>query len=168
MWKWPCLKTEGGRIAARFLPQSDVIGLMLKDNKFMEQQNKKGRPLRNDRPFGILVPRRGLGHTGATPVGLACPTFLALTSGAQAPDFLGWKAKSRPSCDDRLFWNLVPRRGLEPPHPKAHGPEPCASTNYATWAFDQGSCPSQAFNYRVSFLGKASIFHSINLISISS
>ena len=29
---------------------------------------------------------------------------------------------------------LVPRRGLEPPHPKAHGPEPCASTNSATWA----------------------------------
>ena len=128
-------KKEGGRIAARFLPQSDVIGLMLKDNKFMEQQNKKGRPLRNDRPFGILVPRRGLGHTGATSVGLACPTFLAPTSGAQAPDFLGWKAKSRPSCDDRLFWNLVPRRGLEPPHPKAHGPEPCASTNSATWAY---------------------------------
>ena len=29
---------------------------------------------------------------------------------------------------------LVPKRGLEPPHPKAHGPEPCASTNSATWA----------------------------------
>ena len=26
---------------------------------------------------------------------------------------------------------LVPKRGLEPPHPKAHGPEPCASTNSA-------------------------------------
>ncbi len=76
-------KKEGGRIAARFLPQSDVIGLMLKDKKFVEQQNKKGRSLKNDRPFG----------------------------------------------------NLVPRRGLEPPHPKAHGPEPCASTNSATWAY---------------------------------
>ncbi len=30
--------------------------------------------------------------------------------------------------------NLVPKRGLEPPHPKAHGPEPCASTNSAIWA----------------------------------
>ena len=29
---------------------------------------------------------------------------------------------------------LVPKRGLEPPHPKAHGPEPCASTNSAIWA----------------------------------
>ena len=29
---------------------------------------------------------------------------------------------------------LVPRRGLEPPRPKAHGPEPCASTNSAIWA----------------------------------
>jgi hypothetical protein len=29
---------------------------------------------------------------------------------------------------------VVPTEGLEPPHPKAHGPEPCASTNSATWA----------------------------------
>ena len=29
---------------------------------------------------------------------------------------------------------VVPRRGLEPPHLAAHGPEPCASTNSATWA----------------------------------
>ena len=29
---------------------------------------------------------------------------------------------------------LVPKRGLEPPHLAAHGPEPCASTNSATWA----------------------------------
>ncbi len=81
-----------------------------------------------------MISRRGLGHTGATPVGLACPTFLVPTSGAQALVFLGWNEKSRPSCDDRLFGILVPRRGLEPPHPKAHGPEPCASTNSATWA----------------------------------
>jgi hypothetical protein len=32
---------------------------------------------------------------------------------------------------------LVPTEGLEPPHLAAHGPEPCASTNSATWA---GSC----------------------------
>ena len=32
---------------------------------------------------------------------------------------------------DRL---LVPTEGLEPPHLAAHGPEPCASTNSATWA----------------------------------
>ena len=76
-------KKEGSRIAARFLPQSGLIVLILKDKKFVEQQNKKGRSLKNDRPFGILVPRRG----------------------------------------------------LEPPHPKAHGPEPCASTNSATWAY---------------------------------
>ena len=76
-------KKEGSRIAARFLPQSGFIVLILKDKKFVEQQNKKGRSFFNDRPFGILVPRRG----------------------------------------------------LEPPHPKAHGPEPCASTNSATWAY---------------------------------
>ena len=30
--------------------------------------------------------------------------------------------------------DMVPRRGLEPPRLAAHGPEPCASTNSATWA----------------------------------
>ena len=29
---------------------------------------------------------------------------------------------------------MVPTEGLEPPHLAAHGPEPCASTNSATWA----------------------------------
>src|SRR5579871_4813574 len=29
---------------------------------------------------------------------------------------------------------LVPRKGLEPSRLAAHGPEPCASTNSATWA----------------------------------
>lgn len=30
---------------------------------------------------------------------------------------------------------VVPTEGLEPPHLSEHGPEPCASTNSATWAF---------------------------------
>ncbi len=34
-----------------------------------------------------------------------------------------------------LYTSMVPRRGLEPPHLAAHGPEPCASTNSATWAY---------------------------------
>ena len=33
---------------------------------------------------------------------------------------------------------LVPRKGLEPSRLAAHGPEPCASTNSATWAGDRG------------------------------
>ena len=33
-----------------------------------------------------------------------------------------------------FFKTLVPTEGLEPPHLAAHGPEPCASTNSATWA----------------------------------
>jgi hypothetical protein len=38
-------------------------------------------------------------------------------------------------CADCLANHLlVPKRGLEPPHLAAHGPEPCASTNSATWA----------------------------------
>ena len=39
-----------------------------------------------------------------------------------------------PSRLTEIFYYVVPRRGLEPPHPKAHGPEPCASTISATWA----------------------------------
>ncbi len=35
----------------------------------------------------------------------------------------------------RAFMKLVPRRGLEPPHLAVHGPEPCASTNSAIWAW---------------------------------
>ncbi len=41
---------------------------------------------------------------------------------------------------------MVPRRGLEPPHPKAHGPEPCASTNSAIWAMQH---PDQDAEERV-------------------
>lgn len=32
------------------------------------------------------------------------------------------------------FAVMVPTEGFEPPHLAAHGPEPCASTNSATWA----------------------------------
>ena len=29
---------------------------------------------------------------------------------------------------------MVPKGGLEPPCREAHGPEPCVSTNFTTWA----------------------------------
>src|ERR1051325_9558647 len=35
---------------------------------------------------------------------------------------------------------VVPTEGLEPPHLAAHGPEPCASTNSATWAYKTTLC----------------------------
>jgi hypothetical protein len=41
------------------------------------------------------------------------------------------------NCFESCKTGLVPTEGLEPPHLAAHGPEPCASTNSATWA---GSC----------------------------
>jgi hypothetical protein len=52
------------------------------------------------------------------------------------------KAKTKNPAGSRLYgvsrtssdYLLVPKRGLEPPHLAAHGPEPCASTNSATWA----------------------------------
>src|SRR3954469_15296371 len=53
---------------------------------------------------------------------------------------------------------LVPTEGLEPPHLAAHGPEPCASTNSATWALllrsaacsatEAASCPMTALPSR--------------------
>ena len=48
-------------------------------------------------------------------------------------------ARGRQNAKGRLlaqptFFILVPTEGLEPPHLAAHGPEPCASTNSATWA----------------------------------
>lgn len=32
---------------------------------------------------------------------------------------------------------MVPTEGFEPPHLSTHGPEPCASTNSATWAYPE-------------------------------
>ena len=57
---------------------------------------------------------------------------------AKAPNlfrFSGLSAllSNQPDADP-TYMRVVPRRGLEPPHLAAHGPEPCASTNSATWA----------------------------------
>ena len=41
-----------------------------------------------------------------------------------------------------LCGSMVPTEGFEPPHLAAHGPEPCASTNSATWAFFQIVSPA--------------------------
>ena len=48
----------------------------------------------------------------------------------------------QPCC---CILHLVPTEGLEPPHLAAHGPEPCASTNSATWALQEHLC----YNSRV-------------------
>jgi hypothetical protein len=43
-----------------------------------------------------------------------------------------WTQKKRVLRSDSLF---VPRVGLEPTRPKrTHGPQPCLSTNFSTWA----------------------------------
>ena len=55
-------------------------------------------------------------------------TFTSMTSMGIDVSVKWW------SFDAVCFMLVVPRRGLEPPHPKAHGPEPCASTNSAIWA----------------------------------
>ncbi|KAG1538196.1 hypothetical protein G6F50_014710 [Rhizopus delemar] len=48
---------------------------------------------------------------------------------------------------DSTYMRVVPRRGLEPPHLAAHGPEPCASTNSATWANDHIRLSSRCAAY---------------------
>jgi hypothetical protein len=61
--------------------------------------------------LSYLVPRRGLGHTSATPAGPACPAFLVLAQCAQAHCFLGQKEKA--DCLTAIsLLNVVPRRGL--------------------------------------------------------
>ena len=53
---------------------------------------------------------------------------------------------------------VVPTEGLEPPHLAAHGPEPCASTNSATWALMllNNNC---YYSDRVSFAPDELSFH---------
>ncbi|HDV6322828.1 TPA: hypothetical protein RJR38_004698 [Burkholderia multivorans] len=58
-----------------------------------------------------MVPRRGLGHTSATPAALASAAFRVLTQSAQALCFLGSKMKKGRHKAD-LFKTVVPRRGL--------------------------------------------------------
>ncbi len=43
-------------------------------------------------------------------------------------------SKRYDTAADNTSGRVVPTEGLEPPHLAAHGPEPCASTNSATWA----------------------------------
>src|SRR5690606_37372632 len=53
------------------------------------------------------------------------------------PGLCSIRSKKRRSELSRILTDrqaVVPRRGVEPPHLAAHGPEPCASTNSATWA----------------------------------
>ncbi|CAM2174868.1 hypothetical protein BC2230_20508 [Burkholderia cepacia] len=57
---------------------------------FPEPEMKKGR-LEADLFKKQIVPRRGLGHTCATPAALASAAFRVLTQSAQALCFLGLK-----------------------------------------------------------------------------
>jgi hypothetical protein len=83
--------------------------------------------------FACLVPRRGLGHTGATPAWLVSQAFLVLARGPQWASLPGLQTKN--AGMEPAFACLVPRRGLEPPRLSALVPETSASTNSATWAF---------------------------------
>ncbi len=76
--------------------------------------------------------------------GAIMPTFFGARKFLRnAADFSPHCKDFSPRCKDKapdafphrgLCEFMVPRRGLEPPHLAAHGPEPCASTNSATWA----------------------------------
>ncbi|WP_175829036.1 hypothetical protein [Burkholderia cepacia] len=72
--------------------QIEAAGLLAKmrGEVFPEPEMKKGR-LEADLFRKQMVPRRGLGHTCATPAALASAAFRVLAQSAQALCFLGLK-----------------------------------------------------------------------------
>ncbi|WP_420210935.1 hypothetical protein ACN8ZM_08110 [Burkholderia aenigmatica] len=73
------------------IAQTESMGSFVKmGDVFPEPEMKKGR-LEADLFKKQMVPRRGLGHTCATPAALASAAFRVLTQSAQALCFLGLK-----------------------------------------------------------------------------
>src|SRR5450830_92737 len=96
---------------------------------------KRKRPIDfHQSTFYVLLPTEGLGHVPRPRLALQGQTFESHPQGAQAPCSRSPKRKRPADFHQPTFYVLVPTEGLEPPHLAAHGPEPCASTNSATWA----------------------------------
>lgn len=77
-----------------------------------------------------------------------------------------------PSSSCRSTGRMVPTEGLEPPHLAAHGPEPCASTNSATWALPvkpsvKRCCPALLI-FRSALLRKNTIIADVFPMSTTS
>ena len=62
---------------------------------------------------------------------LILPTLILLHAWVREPTLRSTVLLATADCTSG---RVVPTEGLEPPHLAAHGPEPCASTNSATWA----------------------------------
>ncbi len=81
-----------------------------------------------------MVPRRGLGHTSATPAALASAALRVPTQSAQALCFLGSKMKKGRHEADLFKTDGAQERTRTSTVLPPLGPEPSASTNSATWA----------------------------------
>ena len=69
-------------------------------------------------------------HVGTDAAAFTANTDLASRVGSRTHPTIKWYCLLLRITAGRV----VPTEGLEPPHLAAHGPEPCASTNSATWA----------------------------------
>jgi hypothetical protein len=111
-------------LLAAYLPKSSL-----------GQENKKACWAPSEWLVNAQEPGKGCGLGRTRGVGAAGLTFHGALRRCPSALLYG---RTKQKADHRkmigFLRNLVPRRGLEPPHPKAHGPEPCASTNSATWA----------------------------------
>ena len=129
---WPYLlntgarKSEGGASATPAAP--DALRVQTLRKQLLRFLGAKKKPACAGSIL-FLVPRRGK-------VVQARPRHplhrMPFESCRCASSCFAFRAKKKPACAGLTC--LVPRRGLEPPHLTAHGPEPCASTNSAIWA----------------------------------
>jgi hypothetical protein len=112
-----------------------MCALLIDRTDFDVSFPKRKRPIDfHQSTFYVLVLMMGPGHVPRPRQALQGLPFESPRARCAGTLLVCPKRKRPIDFHQSTFYVLVPTEGLEPPHLAAHGPEPCASTNSATWA----------------------------------